>query len=100
MLVLINVYCITIRIVCADMRIMFVLFVCIVYTKSKIKQVDQVVLLLQVVMLLHLQILLALVCMVGLGWRGYTPILSLLVRRNFILGFELFLVFLPSLSGL
>jgi len=49
---------------------------------------------------LHLQILLALVCMVGLGWRGYTPILSLLVRRNFILGFELFLVFLPSLSGL
>lgn len=44
-------------------------------------------------LLLHLQILLVLVCLVSLGWKGYTPVLSLLTGRNFFVGFELFLYF-------
>lgn len=61
-------------------------FVCVIYTKSKI--ISGPTIRSSVLMLLHFQILLALLCIVGLGWRGYTPTLSLLVCRNFFLGFE------------
>lgn len=80
-------YYLTVHVAYADMFIMVcVPFVCVTYT-NKTRSGPRIKSPLQ--MLLHLQILLALVCLVSLGWKGYTQALSLLIGRNLFFDFEL-----------